>query len=493
MSTVAVIGAGMGGLAAAVELAGAGHDVEVFELADEPGGKVGTAKADGVGFDTGPSLLTMPGVLAEIFDTAGTSLDRELELVRTDPWFRYVYPDGVQLEIHHDIRKTLGSIEETLGRGPRNEFEKFLAYAKRVWEAAAPNFIFSEPPSIRSVFDLGVRKWRELRDIDPLRTMMAAIQSEVSDWHLRWFLARYATYVGSDPRHAPATLNCIPWLELGRGSWGVRGGMHRIARALERCARRHGAEFRYDTAVHSVQTRGDRIAAIETDQGRHSVDAVVANGAVRQLTDDLLDSRATGAVETPDPVSMSAWTAIVRAERVPTAERRAHTVLFPEAYEREFVDIFDRNRPPRDPTLYLCAQEKAHGRSGWRTSEPLFVMANAPPEPVSGESDGDWDRLKEHTLRRLRAADVLTDDDEIVWERTPTELARRFPGSRGAVYGAASNSRLAAFNRPKNSVADIEGLYLAGGGVHPGSGVPMCLQSGRLAASALRRDSEQPK
>lgn len=484
---IAVIGAGMGGLASAVELASDGHRVELFEIADEPGGKVGVASADGVAFDTGPSVLTMPAVLDGIFESTGTSLNRELELVRADPWFRYIYPDGVELEIYHDRRETYESIEETLGPDARDEFEEFLEYAERVWDAAAPNFIFSEAPSVGSVLKMGLRKWQSVRDIDPLRTMQSAIESRVSDWHLRWLLARYATYVGSDPRQAPATLNCISWVEMGRGSWGLRGGMHQLPRALERVGRHRGIEFHYETPVRGIETENGRVEGIRTDDGPRAFDAVVANGSIPHLTDDLLDRSDASAVETPGEPSMSGWTAVVRTERREIAERRAHTVLFPEDYEREFADIFDRNQPPRDPTLYLCAQEKAHGRSGWPESEPVFVMANAPAEPDGGRRKAEWSRLRDRAMERLRAAELVEPSAEVVWERTPGDLAERFPGSRGAIYGAASNSRFAAFQRPANEVSEIDGLYLASGGVHPGGGVPMCLQSGRLAAEAVGR------
>jgi 1-hydroxycarotenoid 3,4-desaturase len=170
-------------------------------------------------------------------------------------------------------------------------------------------------------------------------------------------------------------------------------------------------------------------------------------------------------------------------------------VLFPEDYRAEFADIFDRQRPPEDPTVYLCAPEKAYGRPGWEEHEALFVMANAPPVGVSGADSTPRDRwaaLRERVLTRLRRAELIdpeeADDAAVLWERTPEDLARRYPGSRGAIYGASSNSKMAAFNRPPNRVKGLEGLYLAGGTAHPGGGVPMCLQSGRLAAEAVLED-----
>ncbi|HEV2149976.1 MAG TPA: hypothetical protein VGR37_21445, partial [Longimicrobiaceae bacterium] len=186
----------------------------------------------------------------------------------------------------------------------------------------------------------------------------------------------------------------------------------------------------------------------------------------------------------------SGWTGVLRARRRSGADARiAHTVLFPSAYMDEFADVFDRGRPPREPTVYLCAQEPCHGRSGWAEHEPVFVMANAPPEPAGGpRPPGEWDRLRERVLARLDAAGLRHPDDALAWERTPAQLAAAFPGSRGAIYGAASNSPFAAFRRPPNRVPGARGVYLASGSAHPGGGLPLCILSGEAAARALLED-----
>ena len=485
---VAIVGAGMGGLASAVKLAAGGYDVTVFEQAGEPGGKVGVASRDGVTFDTGPSVLTMPFVLDEILGTAGTSLEEHLELIERAPWFRYVYPDGVELDIAPSLEQTLENVSQTLGASARDDLDDFLRYAGRIWEAAAPNFIFAPAPSIGSMLRLGLQSVGALSAIDPFRTMWSAIESRVRSHHLRWLLARYATYVGSHPKRAPATLNCISWVELGLGSHGVAGGMYEIARTLEGVARDRGATFRYETPVRKLTVREGRVREVVTHATREEFDAVVVNGDVHHLVDDLLEPTDMDVLDDTPPLSMSGWTAVVRATRRPADRRTPHTVLFPNDYLREFTDVFDSDHPPREPTVYLCAQERAHDLQGWSDAEPIFVMANAPPEPIDGHSNPEvWTRLRRRVLRRLRDADLIDDRDAVVWERSPRQLAERFPGSHGALYGAASNSRFAAFRRPPNDLEEIEGLYLASGSAHPGGGVPMCLQSGRLAAEAVAR------
>ena len=180
--------------------------------------------------------------------------------------------------------------------------------------------------------------------------------------------------------------------------------------------------------------------------------------------------------------SMSGATAVLRARR--RAERPAHAVVFSANYREEARDIFERLRPPKAPTVYLCAQEKAHLREGWADDEPLFAMVNTPPIGVHNDGALDDDCL-ERGLDLARGRGLLDANDEVVWRRSARELAALFPGSAGSLYGAASNDRRAAFLRPKNAVTGIRGLYLASGSAHPGGGVPLCLQSGLLAADAL--------
>lgn len=199
---------------------------------------------------------------------------------------------------------------------------------------------------------------------------------------------------------------------------------------------------------------------------------------------DLLGKTRRGKEEPP---STSGWNAIIRTRR--RADRPAHEVVFPERYLEEFRDLHDRGRPPSDPTVYACAPEPAHGRRGWPDHEPLFIMANAPAVEPDGSSGADWSALERAVVARLEAAGITEPGDPILWRRTPEDLAARFPGSRGALYGASSNSMWAAFRRPANRVEGVRGLYLASGSAHPGGGMPLVALSGRLAVENLEADS----
>ena len=496
MADALVIGAGIGGLAAAIALGAAGKRVLVLEAADRPGGKAGVATIDGVEVDTGPSVLTLPHVFDELLALAGMRLHDEVRLSAPSPSFRYLYPDGVVLDVHPDLGRTLDGVREALDLRAASELERFLDYTERIWRAAAPAFVLGDAPSVGRLFAGGLGTLAALAHIDPLRSMRQAIRARVRSPHLRSLLLRYATYNGSDARRAPATLSCIAHVELALGGFGVEGGMHELVRALVRAVTRLGGEIRCESPVRSIELAAGRVRGVVLANGEQlRSELVVANAEASFVAEALLPPGTRHGICLDEPRSMSGYTAIVKAERR-EAPRVAHTVLFPDDYEAEHADIFDRERPPEEPTVYLCAEEACHRRRGWKAHEPVFVMANAPAEPRAGARDeAAWHALRERVMGRLIEAGLVASDDAIVWERTPRDLAERFPGSRGALYGAASNGRAAAFRRPPNALPAVRGLFLASGSAHPGGGMPLAALSGRAAARAAlgRSEAAEPR
>lgn len=477
---VVVIGAGIGGLAAAIRLAAAGHAVTVFDAIPRAGGKAGIAEHDGVTFDTGPSLLTMPEVFDDLFRAAGTSLAAQVRLVDPVPAFRYLWPDGAAVDLHRAPEASVAAVSAALGSQAGAEFERYLAYTKGIWEAANGTFVSGPAPTLGRLLRMGPATLAKFTKIDPMRSMKRAVESLISEPHLRDICLRYATYNGSDPRVAPATLNCIAWVELGLGGWGIEGGLYALVAALEETAKRLGVAFAYGEPVARITRTGRRADGVVLLHGEAvAADAVVVNADAAHLYRALLpEGTRSGQLLPP---STSGMTVVLRAEA--QAKRAPHTVLFPADYGREFSDMFDHNRAPEEPTLYLCAQSLAHARSGWAGQEPVFAMANAPAEPLDGETGAEaWVALEARLLKRGIDAGLLAADDAVVWRRSPRELAATFPDTRGALYGAASNDRFAAFRRPSNSAPQLDGLFLASGSAHPGGGLPLCALSGRRAA-----------
>jgi len=484
---VLVVGAGIGGLSAALALAARGLPVRVVEAGPRPGGKAGIVGVDGVEIETGPSVLTLPEVFARLFARAGLRLDEVIGLRRLDPGFRYRYADGCVLEVAHDPQETLANVRSALGPDAAAELAFFLGYARQIWDSAAPHFVLGPAPTWAAMVGLALRHPRALLAVDPLRSMVAGIDRHVREPHLRLLLRRYATYNGSDPRQAPATLNCIAHVELSLGGYGVEGGIYALVRALVAAIEARGGVIECGAPVERVLVeRGAAVGLALAGGGERRGRAVVVNADVGMLREGLLPDAGRHLPAAAAP-SMSGWTAALRAAR--RTDRMPHEVLFPHDYDAEFADIFDRDRPPTAPTVYLCAQERCHGTAGWAEAEPIFAMANAPAEPAVGpRAPQVWATLEAAVEQRMRAAGLWTEGDALVWRRTPTELAAAYPGSRGAIYGAASNDRFAAFKRPPNRVPGLPGLYLASGSAHPGGGLPMVALSGLAAADCLDDD-----
>ncbi len=471
MSDVIVVGAGVGGLAGAICCAAQGHKVLVLESGAEPGGKLGRVTVAGVELDTGPSVLTLPGVFDELLALAG---EPPLETVRPLHWFRYRFADGLVIEVGHGLRATLEGVRAALGAGPAGQLERFLEKMRAAWEVAAPRFVFGDAPTLRT---LATARPDQLRKIHPFTTLWELICAEVEEPHLRMVLARFATYAGSDARRAPAVLGTIAWVELGLGGYGVGGGMYRLSERLVQAARKLGVELRSGARVAQIRVERGRATGVQLESGAFlPSDAVLCNSEARAALGSLLPKPLRRTLS-GEP-SFSGRCLVLRTER---AERPAHEVIFPSRYLGELEDL-SAGREPRDPAIYLCAPEQAHLAPGWDQDEPLFAMTNA---PAGAADDPGWAERVRVTLLERR---VIAPSARLVWQRGPGALAARFPESGGALYGLASHSWRTAFQRPANRVPHLRGLYLAGGSAHPGAGLPLVAASGKRAALALCQD-----
>lgn len=487
MPQTIIIGAGIGGLSASIELAAKGFQVTVVEATSVAGGKAGTIVHEGIEADTGPSVLTLPDVFRRLFTSAGRNFDEEITLIQANPGFRYIYPDNTVLDVFHEIEDTLDSVQATLGTDARSELSHFLKYSKKIWDASADTFVFGNAPSLGEIMKLGFQVLKKLPAIDATRTMASAIRQKIRTPHLRDLLLRYATYNGSSPFSAPATLNCIAHVELAMGGYGIQGGIYTLVRTLTDIAVDLGVQFIYNAPVDEILVTGNKVHGIRLRSGKQlSADTIVANAEPRLVFEHLLPPEYRSQLA-PLPASTSGWTAILRSSA--NLKRGPHTVVFPSNYEEEFRDLFDRKQTPQEPTLYLCDQALTHARKGWDTAVPVFLMVNTPD--IHSNATANWRALETRAHQKLAALQLIETKASVIWRRSPDELATAFPGSYGALYGAASNSMWSAFRRPKNQIRHPRGLYLASGAAHPGGGLPLCVASGQAASRAIIHDLQQ--
>jgi len=486
-----ILGAGIGGLSAAIHLACAGERVVVLEKNASVGGKMAQVHADGFRWDTGPSVITMRHVFEELFAKAGKNFADYVTLLPADPLTRYFYTDGTVLDISPRLAETLAQIQALSERDVEG-YLAFLAYAATLHRITGRVFIYDEPPSLASF--LKVNPLDGLK-VDGLRTMHGAISAYVTSPHLRQLLGRFATYVGASPYAAPATLNVIAHVELAGGVWYPQGGIYKIAEAFEKLARELGVEICTEAPVAQIEVAGGRVTGVRLQNGEFLRGrAVVANTDVTSVYENLLPP---SAVDRPKLRRLQSLTpscsGFILLLGVAGASPRLahHNIFFSPDYRREFDDIFVREIPPQAPTVYVAITAKADPQDAPPDHENWFVLVNAPALSHAY----DWKAQK--TAYRETVLQTLADfghnlTGRIVSEQmfTPHEIEAQSGARGGALYGVSSNERFAAFLRPHNRDRKIRGLYFAGGTTHPGGGVPMVTLSGGVAAKFCLQDLE---
>ena len=490
---IIVIGAGVGGLSAAIRLAAAGQRVIVVEQNAAVGGKMSEIEAEGFRWDTGPSVITMRHVLEDLFSAAGRRLADYLTLLPVDPLTRYFYPDGTVIDATRDLPAMLAQIER-LDRRDVEGYLAYLAYAARLHRITGPVFIYDRPPTPRSFLRVSPL---DIPQVDAWRSMDGAIRGFVRSPHLRQLLGRFATYVGASPYRAPATLNVIAHVELNGGVWDPQGGVYAIARALARLAAELGVEIRTGCGVRQISVDAEqRVDGVTLADGQWLAGRVVlANVDVATVYERLLPRTVVepGRLKRLQSVEPSCSGFVLLLGVEGQFERLAHhNIFFAPDYRAEFDAIFRQGRPPTDPTIYVSITSKKDPNHAPPGCENWFVLVNAPPLGAAFDWTREAEAYRDHVLDRLAALgyDVR---GRIRAERmlTPHDLERMTGARRGALYGASSNNPLAAFQRPHNRAGDIRGLYFAGGTAHPGGGVPMVMLSGAAAASFILQDLPQ--
>jgi 1-hydroxycarotenoid 3,4-desaturase len=480
----------MGGLAAAIDLARRGVAVTLLERAAAPGGKMRRVLVGGAGIDGGPTVFTMRWVFDGLLRDAGQRLEDLLQLAPADILARHAWRDGGRLDLHADIERSAAAIAAFAGPAEADGYRRFCAQSRAIYQTLQAPFIDAQKPSPAGLtWRVGPGNLGALWATRPWQTLWSALGRCFKDPRLRQLFGRYATYCGSSPLAAPATLMLVAHVEQD-GVWQVQGGMHEVALALAGVAGGLGARLRYGAHVQEIAVSGGRCRGVVLDGGeRLEADAVIFNGDCGAVAAGLLGAAAQRAVPAVPRAarSLSAVTWCLRAtpRGFPLAH---HNVFFAEDYPQEFRSIFVDRRVAPAPTVYLCAQDRGAGHGTGNGPERMLVLVNAPPDgDLQPPPPGRAAEVEQRSLAVLRDCGLELDPAEPAVSTGPTEFNRLFPATGGALYGRATHGAFATFVRP-GARSRVPGLYFAGGSVHPGPGVPMATLSGRRAAECVALD-----
>ncbi len=458
--TVAVVGAGIGGLSAAARLARAGYEVEVFEQNEVAGGKACEKRVstpDGeFRWDCGPSLLTMPHFLEELFEECGEKLGDYLKLKPVSPTCRYFWQDGAVLDEDEEF-------------WARPEVASYLDYARGVFQIGGDFHLRHAPGEWKRVLDPAL--WRSLKHLPKLasrKTMAQLHEQHFSDPHLRQLFDRFATYNGSDPSKTPSLFSIIPYTESQFGAWYPEGGMARIPEALVKLCVNLGVNLRFNRKIRELRRLNHRV--------------VVCNGdIISACTHWLADAKRVIPLQKED-ISCSAYILLLGVKK--TFPKLAHhNIFFSGDYPAEFRDIFQHRKPASEPTLYVAITSRDQGADAPAGCENWFVMANAPANPMA-----DFTGYAEVLLRRLGSMGVELKLSDIVCREviTPRDIRARDNSWEGSLYGWASHSLQTSMFRPPLRHPKWKNIFFVGGTTHPGGGIPLVLQSGAIVSQMVQ-------
>jgi len=474
---VVVVGAGLGGLSAALRLAGAGRRVTVLEREAVPGGRAGILREGGYSFDTGPSVLTMPDLIADAFDAVGERMEDWLTLRPVSPLYRTFYADGSQLDVHVDADAMAEEITRVIGPAEAAGYRRFVEFVSSMYRIEMRTFI---DRNLDSPLDLVGGDMARLVALGGMRKLAPVVAKYLRDPRTQRVFSFQAMYAGLSPYDALAIYAVIAYMDSVAGVWFPDGGMHAVPRALAAAAEKHGVVFRYGTTVERVELRGQRAVAVHTTDGeRIPCDTVVLNPDLPVARRDLLGKplRRTLAYS-PSCVTMNI------GSTASYSKIAHHNIHFGQQWKGVFTDLVDRQQLMRDPAFMVTASSRSDPSLAPEGKNSYWVLFPAP------NLDGplDWDRIREpyrdEMIATLEANGYVGFGDAIEVEHlvTPADW-ERMGLAAGAPFAASHSFRQTGPFRPSNIWG--ENVVFAGSGTQPGVGVPMVLLSGRLAAERI--------
>ncbi|TVR79225.1 MAG: phytoene desaturase [Chitinophagaceae bacterium] len=482
MKNVIIIGSGIAGLAASVRLANAGYKVNLLEKNDFAGGKLSEVLINGYRFDAGPSLFTMPELIEELFEISNIKTESHFSYVKLDHICRYFFQDDLIINALANPSDFANEIENKTGEKAEKVI-RHLEKAAEIYKLTAPVFIFKEWSYLQNL--INPKFWKaflNIRKLDVFSTVHDANAKNFSHPAIIQLFDRYATYNGSNPYKAPATLNVIPHIEYNKGAFLPKKGMYSIIESLITLAKAKGVNFHFNQEVKKICFDKSGVSGIETTKGFFPSKIIVSNSDI-ELTYKMLGKEkkySKAAKEKSTSALVFNWGIKGKFNKL-----ALHNIFFTTDYKKEFEDLFDKKRIPADPTIYLFISSKMVASDAPPGCENWFTMINMPAGIKVG--DKEIAEIRKTVIEKIsnRIGECFEDKIECEWILTPEKLEDRTNSIGGAIYGNASNSKWSAFQRHQSRVPGIKGLYVCGGSVHPGGGIPLCLSSAKIAVNKI--------
>lgn len=486
---VIIIGSGIAGLASAIRLACAGHQVTLFEANAYPGGKLSEIYSDGFRFDAGPSLFTLPQLVDELYTLAGKVPQDHFSYLRLVKSCNYFFEDGTRFSAFHNREEMAEELKNKLGIKDPTPFFNQLDKANIRYQLTAPIFIEKSLHRLKNHFSIETFKGiLNMGKLNLFESMNQENEKIFTNKYLRFYFNRFATYNGSNPYQTPALLNMIPHLEHNIGSYFPIKGMYSITQSIFDLAKELGVEFHFISKVEEILVKDNNACGVKVNGIEFFSDVVLSNMDIHPTYKKLLPK-----VKAPNRIlkqekSSSALIFYWGINKV-FGELDLHNILFTENYKEEFDTIFTKKSIYKDPTIYINITSKLKHDDAPKDCENWFVMINVP-----NNQGQDWDKLikdaKTKIIQKIERTLKVDISNLILTEQIldPRTIEIKTSSYAGALYGNASNNRYAAFLRHKNFSSTISGLYFCGGSVHPGGGIPLCLNSAKIVSKLISDD-----
>jgi phytoene desaturase len=485
MKTAIVIGSGVAGLAAAIRLQNKGYSTLVLEKNNYVGGKLTQIQLGDFRFDAGPSLFTLPELIEELFAISNKNISDYFEYEKCSISCNYFFEDKTKLTFYSNEVQLKNEIESKLNIS-FSPLKNYLTNAAYKYNSTKEIFLEKSLHKLQTYFSYPIIKCvKAIPKLNLFSTLDETNTKELNHPKLIQIFNRYATYNGSSPYKASGILSLIPHLELNKGSFFPKNGMHSITESLTKLAIDLGVEFKLNTSVNELITEKDRIKEVITDKGNYKADVVICNADIKAAYNSFLSK-------------FKKPTKILQQERSSSGiifywginksfnELDLHNILFSDNYKEEFNHIFNKKSIYSDPTVYINITSKLNKNDAPTNAENWFVMINVP----SNENQ-NWEQLINNARKIIidKINRVLeTDIEKHIIEEDyldPRRIEIRTSSSGGALYGSSSNSRNAAFFRHPN-FSEFKNLFFVGGSVHPGGGIPLCLNSAKIACELVK-------